>query len=47
MSDLQKIEHMLNEKNTYMHHFKNDTVKAVEKEELATKTNVLTTFTHV
>ncbi len=37
---MDKLKDLLEEKNTYMHYFKNDDVKQKEKEDELTRTNV-------
>ena len=39
-ADIDKLNYMLDEKNTYMHYFKNEEAKGKEKEVEATKSNV-------
>ena len=37
---MAKLEHLLDEKNTYMHYFKNEEIKHQEKIDEATRSNV-------
>ena len=41
---MQRLQDLLDEKNTYMHLFKNEEVKNKEKSDMATKTHVSSDF---
>lgn len=41
MADLEKLKEQLEEKNTYMHYYKQEEVKQIEKQNELAKTNVI------